>query len=154
MVAAAAKHPNIEQLQSLHVFSECSREQLDRVSRTALLFHKIQGEPVLTHGNAVIGLYILLRGTVGIFLPQAKQASFQLVAPTFLGEIAFIDANPASATVRVTSQDLEFIVIPRERLIDLCQADPRIGLVLYRHIAETLANRLRSANLAIAAKGV
>lgn len=149
VVMPTVVHPEVDQLRIISFFADYSTAQLEQIARIALLVQKKQHEPVLTHGGVVIGLYLLMRGTAAVFLPQAKQAAFQLEAPTFFGELAYIDAKPASATVRVASPELEFMVVPRERLLELCNNDPSIGMPLYRNLAMILAERLREANLAM-----
>ena len=149
MVMTTVEHPEAEQLRCLEFFRDYSTEQLQQIARVSLLVRKKINEPILTHGSAVIGLYVLLQGSASVFLPNTRQAAFQIEAPTFLGELAFIDSKPASATVRVASADLEFMVMPRERLLEICKRDPSIGMPLFQNLALILAARLREANLAM-----
>jgi len=61
------------------------------------------------------------------------------------GEIALVDQEPHSATVRTISDSTIFLV-SANFLDSLCEQDPRIGFIVYRNIAKLICKRLRLSN--------
>lgn len=60
----------------------------------------------------------------------------------FFGEMALIDDDTRSATI-IATEDSDFLVITKEKFLDLGRQHPQIGLPITREIAKILAGRLR-----------
>ncbi len=65
-----------------------------------------------------------------------------------LGEFAYVDEAPLSATVRAGRPSRLFF-ISAEALDKLIEGNPRIGYHIMRNIAKTLCSRIRNANLSL-----
>jgi len=65
------------------------------------------------------------------------------------GEIALVDEGVRSATVRATQKGTKLLMLGRERVLDLCQAQPDLGYRLMYALAADLAFKIRNADLRI-----
>jgi len=111
-----------------------------------------QGTDVLQIGSPADCLYFLSRGEVGIFLkpPDAPEQLISRLGPGMsFGELALVDREPRSATVRsltpIEAWRLQFAAFDRFE-------DEGLGHLktkLLANLASVLATRLRSANLEI-----
>ena len=110
------------------------------------------GTEVLTVGAPSDSLYFLVSGEVGIFLKPTEsleQLVSRLGPGTSFGEVALVDREPRSATVRslVEIQAWRLPFASFDRLDD--EGLGTVRTKLYANLAGVLASRLRSANAEI-----
>jgi CRP-like cAMP-binding protein len=94
-------------------------------------------------------IYLVLSGTVGleIELSPQKVVPVQTVGPgEILGWSPMLGLGPMTATAR-TAERCRLAALPVDRLMDLCEQNPRFGLALMRQLAIALAERLRTTRL-------
>ena len=65
------------------------------------------------------------------------------------GEISLVDQGFRSATARTQHTGANLLIIPRSRIIQLCESFPQLGYRLMRNVAAELALKIRSADLRI-----
>ncbi|MDA0183542.1 Crp/Fnr family transcriptional regulator [Solirubrobacter phytolaccae] len=94
-------------------------------------------------------LYLLTDGTVGVRLPRDEGAFKQIDAPSVLGELAFFDGYPRSATLEAVT-DVEVVRIDLAAFDRLHEHEPAIANLMLRDLARILALRLRLASAVIA----
>ena len=96
------------------------------------------GYVLTTEGERVGTLYYVIDGAMQV---DKNKGSFPLAANTFVGEVAFMTGNPASATVRLSTQAtlLEWDVTKLKRKAD---RDPRFRLALDALISLDLADKV------------
>jgi len=102
------------------------------------------GEILIREGQGSNYLYLVLSGRLEIYHPDI-QGNFTLALCDpghYVGEYAFIDSEPASATVKVT-QPSEFFKIGHDTLKLLFKSDSDLGQVVYRNLLTNLVTRLR-----------
>lgn len=101
------------------------------------------GTTLITEGQAVDTLYIILEGSVTVLSGAlgGKEVA-RLGAGEMVGEMSFIDARPPSATVRALDQATVF-AIPRPALANKLEHDLAFSSRFYRAIAMFLSDRLR-----------
>ena len=125
---------------------------LDRVALAKLAGHLAPmalnaGAALFHQGEAGDGLYLISRGSFGVYARAAAGADEVLLhvlrRGDALGEIALLADEPRSATVRA-EQDGEVFHLTKERFLDLVGRDPSVGLA----ISATLIKRLRVADAA------
>ena len=63
------------------------------------------------------------------------------------GEIALVDEGLRSAAARVKGKETRLLVIPREKLIMLCETYPQLGYRLMYNLAADLAMKIRNTDL-------
>ena len=94
-------------------------------------------------------LYLLTEGTVGVRLPRDEGAFKQIDAPSVLGELAFFDAMPRSATLDAVT-DVEVVRLDVAAFDRLLEHEPALAHAMLRDLARILALRLRMASEVIA----
>ena len=65
------------------------------------------------------------------------------------GEVALVDQGLRSATARCAANNTQLLVIPRDKLIMLCDTYPQLGYRLMRNLAADLALKIRSTDMRI-----
>ena len=65
------------------------------------------------------------------------------------GEVALVDQGLRSATARCAADNTHLLILPRDRLIGLCDADPALGYRVMRNLAADLALKIRGTGLLI-----
>ena len=108
------------------------------------------GAVLVNEGEPLKGLHILLSGKVEALLP----AGLSRVSPVRLAELgagecfgdyAFIDRQPASASIRVV-EPCEFYLIPFDALQSFLDQHPTVAAVIYRNLLQIFVRRLRASN--------
>src|SRR5829696_946011 len=104
------------------------------------------GLAVVQAGEEERALYLLTEGTLGVRLPRAESAFKTIDAPAVVGEVAFFDALPRSATLEAVT-DVEVVRLAPE---DLEKLDPALERAFLHALARVLALRLRLSDDVIA----
>jgi CRP-like cAMP-binding protein len=110
------------------------------------------GQTVLRHDSDDRSLYIVTFGTLEVLLPHENGTleSVAVVGPGgLLGEIAFLDGGPSTATVRARS-DGEMQRLAFRDLRALMKGAPELCQAVLLELAKTLAVRLRRTDMRIA----
>jgi len=107
------------------------------------------GLAVLQAGEEDRGLYLITEGTLGVRLPRGESAFKTIEAPAVVGELAFFDGLPRSATL-VAETDVEAVRIDPAALDRLAADEPELARALLLDLARILALRLRMASDLIA----
>jgi CRP/FNR family cyclic AMP-dependent transcriptional regulator len=94
-------------------------------------------------------LYLITEGSVGVRLPRDESAFKVIDAPSVVGELAFFDGRPRSATLDAIT-DVEVVRIDQDGFARLTQAAPELAHAMLRDLARILALRLRMASEVIA----
>jgi CRP-like cAMP-binding protein len=94
-------------------------------------------------------LYLLTEGTVGVRLPRDESAFKTIDAPSVVGELAFFDGRPRSATLDAVT-DVEVVRLDEAGFERLAAAEPDLAHIMLRDLARILALRLRMASEVIA----
>jgi CRP/FNR family transcriptional regulator, cyclic AMP receptor protein len=68
------------------------------------------------------------------------------------GEISLVDEGLRSATAEAKHKDTRLLVIPRYKLIMLCETYPQLGYRLMYNLAADLAMKIRNTDLRIREK--
>ncbi len=108
------------------------------------------GTVIVNEGDKLHRLYILLSGRIEIFLPGGEHrlsdmALTQLGPGDCFGEYAFVDRQPASATIRA-SDDCEVYSIAHDTLQEFLDTHHSVASVIYKNLLRILVGRLRASN--------
>ena len=107
------------------------------------------GHAVLQAGEEDRGLYLITEGTLGVRLPRGESAFKAIEAPAVVGELAFFDGLPRSATLEALT-DVEAVRLDPAALDRLADEEPELARLLLLGLARVLALRLRMASDVIA----
>jgi CRP-like cAMP-binding protein len=108
-----------------------------------------EGLALVQAGEQDRALYLLTEGTVGVRLPRDEGAFKTIDAPSVLGELAFFDAQPRSATLDAVT-DVEVVRLDTAAFDRLLEHEPALAQAMLLDLARILALRLRMASEVIA----
>jgi len=139
-----------EKLAANHLFGGINPEDLVPIRDTGEVLDASAGTSLIEEGDANTHLYLVLAGEVEVFLPETPER-FSAVrlgtrgVGTCVGEYAFIDHKPASASV-VTSKSSELFRISYSALDRLLSTNDALGRAVYRNLLSQLIDRLRDSD--------
>jgi CRP/FNR family cyclic AMP-dependent transcriptional regulator len=151
----------IDVLKRTDIFYDRTPSQLDMVS--ALCQERVgqAGEFIFEENSTGDELYIIVRGEVEILVdpsmvstPGARRALSPVMIATLrggqiFGEIALVDQGLRSASARCIADNTRLLIIPRSKLLALCDTNPELGYRIMRNVAADLAFKIRNSDLAI-----
>lgn len=129
------------------IFSELSKETLDKIEKVGQRKKFNKGEIILLEDDAGTALFIIINGKVKVSRSSndGKEVILTILnADDFFGEMAILDGQKRSATVSAIEPS-ELFVIQRDDFINLLYAHPEISIVLLQE----LTRRLRNADMKI-----
>jgi len=135
-------------LSQANVFSRLSWQEIKIVENAVHIRNYGPGEPIFKQGDPGSGMYIIIEGSVGIFLDIPQQSPKQLSKlgdGDFFGEIALLDASPRTATATAL-ENSTIIGFYQPDLMDILKTKPALGGKILLALSEVLAVRLRSTN--------
>jgi len=155
-----AEYVNI--LRQTDIFYDLTDPQLEMVAGLCSEVKAKTGETIFEENSASDELYIIASGEIDILvnpaLIQPNSGSSRALTIVTLrrgqifGEVALVDQGLRSASARCSTGKARLLVIPRDRLIKLCDSYPDMGYRLMRNIAADLAFKIRGTDLMIREK--
>ncbi len=125
------------------LFAELTDMERDALKTAATLRQAKAGEHIIEQGKTYDRMCIILNGQAEVRVDGKHIVT--LSGESLVGEIEFLDSNPASADVFLL-QDTDLIELNHTALTGLMEKQPRLGYVLMREFAEIEARRLRAGN--------
>jgi CRP-like cAMP-binding protein len=136
-------------LGSTFLFATLSEEQLGSLAAQVWLERLPSGSVIVREGDEAESLYVVVEGGVNVLKGDGQFLAF-LGPGGFFGEMAlFMDQSRRSATCQATV-DTTCVVVRKHVLEQFCDARPDAGLVIYRAIIRTLAERLQNTSADLA----
>ena len=124
-------------------FSQDLLQQLDDALQHATTVRFESGKPIMREGEAGVSMYVVMQGTVGIFIRDNEVEKIN-AGGTF-GEMALVDQSPRTASA-IAQSECVLLSVNRTALMALVKAQPGIGIAMMRSIAD----RLRHMNSLLA----
>ncbi len=151
---------HLNALRQTDIFYDLTGPQLEAVAALCSVVTLKKGEIVFEENSSGDELYVIADGAVDIMLnsslvqPATGQPSQPLTVATLrrgqtFGEVALVDKGLRTASAHCASKRAHLLVIPRDRLIELCDGQPDLGYRLMRNIAADLAFKIRGTDLTI-----
>ena len=137
---------NMELLRNISFLKDLSTGELIKINILTEDVSFREGEEIMREGAACDGLYVVKSGSVKVMKGGSHLETVETGEP--LGEIAFIDKRPRSATV-VAGRDAALIKLPSDTFEKLLAHDKELASKIYRQIIMSLCKRLREANEAL-----
>lgn len=148
-------------LKQSDIFYQFTQTQLELVANLCTEKNLRTGDTVFEENNSSKELYVIVQGEVNIMVDPGivgtKGNSEKVVIATLrrgqsFGEIALVDEGLRSATAEAKHKDTRLLVIPRDKLIMLCETYPQLGYRLMYNLAADLAMKIRNTDLRIREK--
>jgi CRP/FNR family cyclic AMP-dependent transcriptional regulator len=150
-------------LKQSDVFYQFTSTQLELVANLCQEKTFLAGEIIFEESSNSKELYIIAHGEIDILIDPGIVESYDkdekflittLRRGQSFGEIALVDEGLRSATARVKDKETRLLVIPREKLIMLCETYPQLGYRLMYNLAADLALKTRNADLRVRNKNI
>ena len=136
-------------LKDMSFFEEFSEKEISVISE---FFHKRQfaeEEIIFKQGEFGMGLYIILSGSVDIFITDAtssdpKKNITSLERADFFGELALLEPESTRMATAVAATGTELLGLFKPDLEELRQRHPFVASKLVLRLSEVLSKRLRA----------
>ena len=147
-------------LRRADMFYDLSEAQLEMIASIASEAEHGMGEVIFEENSTGDELYVIAAGEVeiqvdpGLIKPGGAKGERPVTIATLrsgqtFGEVALVDQGLRTAAARSASRRTRLLIIPRDRLITLCENYPELGYRLMRNIAADLAFKIRGTDLLI-----
>ncbi len=145
-------------LRQAEIFSELTPTHLELIGSIAVERAYDQGAIIFEESTRGSELYVIVSGEVEIqvdsaVIGQPSQTGAHTIATLrrgqSFGEVALVDEGVRSARARSGTDDTQVIIIPRDKLIKICEAYPEMGYRLMRNLAADLAMKIRNTDLTV-----
>ncbi|RPI35164.1 MAG: cyclic nucleotide-binding domain-containing protein [Chloroflexota bacterium] len=147
-------------LKQADIFYQLTPTQLELIGNLCSERSYNSGEIIFPEGADSDELYVIIQGEVDILVNPALVSNQpgEMRTPVTIatmrrgqsfGEIALVDQGLRSATAKATQNGTNLLVLPREKLMNLCDTYPQLGYHLMRNLAADLALKVRSTDLRI-----
>jgi CRP-like cAMP-binding protein len=137
---------NMELLRNISFLNDLSTGELIKVNILTENVSFSAGQEIMQEGEPCEAIYIIKSGSVRIMKGGAHLETVGAGEP--LGEIAFIDRGPRSATI-VAATDTALIRLASDKFEQVLAHDKELANKIYRSIIMTLCRRLRDATQAL-----
>ncbi len=142
------------------IFYDLTPQHLEQIAALCQERRFNTGDVIFEENTASDELYIIVQGEVDIqvdptLVGDSNTRATGLITLATLrrgqsfGEIALVDQGVRSATARCAANSTTLFIIPRDKLIQLCDADSQLGYHLMRNLAADLALKMRGSGLRI-----
>ena len=145
-------------LKQTDIFYEMTPTQIELIASICEERDVKKGDLVFAENSPGDELYIIVEGEVDIQVDPAMIGSdlkveLQTIATLrrgqSFGEVALVDEGVRSAAARCTEHNTRLLVIPRAKLMLLCDTYPQLGYRLMRNLAADLAMKIRNTDLQV-----
>jgi CRP/FNR family transcriptional regulator, cyclic AMP receptor protein len=145
-------------LKQADIFDELTDTQLELIGSICSERHYQTGDVIFEENTPGDELYVIANGEVEILVNPSmigSEASNELHTIATLrrgqsfGEVSLVDEGLRSAGARCGAPDTYLVVIPRDKLMLLCDTYPQLGYRLMRNLAADLAMKIRHTDLQV-----
>lgn len=146
-------------LKQSDIFYQFTPTQLELVANLCQEATFQRGDLIFRENTSSKELYIIVQGEVDIFVDPALVSSSTtpmdnttiatLRRGQNFGEVALVDEGLRSASACASQNDTRLLIIPRDKLIMLCDTYPQLGYRLMYNLAADLAMKIRNTDLRI-----
>jgi CRP/FNR family cyclic AMP-dependent transcriptional regulator len=152
--------PFVTFLKQADIFFELTPTQLELVASLCEERKLNTGDIVFEENTPSDELYIIAQGEVEIQVDpslvgdDSVRSIGNITIATLrrgqsFGEIALVDQGLRSATAKCAQHGTQLLVIPRDKLMSLCDTYPQLGYRLMRNLAADLALKIRNTDLVL-----
>ena len=151
----------INTLKRTDIFYDLTPAHLELIAALCQERNARAGEIIFEENTPGIELFVIVRGEVEILVDPAfvagspgRKPSGPVTIATLrdgqtFGEISLVDQGLRSASARCATDNTKLLVLPRQKLLSLCETQPELGYRVMKNIAADLAFKIRNSDLAI-----
>ena len=148
----------VNYLKQSDIFYQFTPTQLELVANLCQEVVFNSGEVIFQENSGSKELYVIVQGEVDILINRGTTGALGNKAETVVarlrrgqsfGEVALVDEGLRSASARSAQKETRLLVIPRDKIIMLCETYPQLGYRLMYNLAADLAMKIRNTDLRI-----
>ena len=149
----------INYLKQSDTFYQFTSTQLELVANLCQETVYGEGDVIFRENSGSKELYIIAQGEVNIRISSPSEAGEAIRKKDLLiatlrrgqsfGEVALVDEGLRSATAIAGQKETRLLIIPRDKLIMLCDTYPQLGYRVMYNLATDLATKIRNTDLRI-----
>jgi CRP-like cAMP-binding protein len=146
-------------LKQCDIFYQFTPTQLELVANVCQEVTFQKDDLIFKENSGSKELYVIVQGEVDIVVDPSLVGTMDdgienRVIATMrrgqsFGEVALVDEGLRSASACVSQKDTRLLIIPRDKLIMLCDTYPQLGYRLMYNLAADLAMKIRNTDLRI-----
>jgi CRP-like cAMP-binding protein len=134
------RNAKIDLLKRVHLFSGCSKRELNEIAQIADEIDFPAGKTLITQGEPGKQFFIVVEGSVEVIKDGEKLPALR-GGSEFFGEISLVSGSPATATV-TTATPVRALVIAPSPFQTLLERSPAIQRRVLMSFSERLAPHL------------
>ncbi|OGW44159.1 MAG: hypothetical protein A2Y66_09355 [Nitrospirae bacterium RBG_13_41_22] len=132
-------------LLKIPVFQGLESRELRTIKRILYQREYKKDEVIFNQGDAGLGMYIIVKGTVEIVCGPERHMLAELSEGDFFGELALLDDSPRSATA-FSKTPCKILCFFKPELLDIINRNPKLGSKILFKLAWTISERLKITN--------
>ena len=144
-------------LKQSDIFYQFTPTQLELVANLCQEVSFDTNEVIFPENSSSKELYVIVQGEVDILINRGVTGSLvknetvvaRLRRGQSFGEVALVDEGLRSASAHAAQKDTRLLVIPRDKIVMLCETYPQLGYRLMYNLAADLAMKIRNTDLRI-----
>ncbi|RME14925.1 MAG: cyclic nucleotide-binding domain-containing protein [Bdellovibrio sp.] len=144
----------ISTLSQNYMFEVLSPKELKFMEQIVHVRNFRPGEVIFSQGELGVGMYIIMKGSVNIFVedpyaadPSQKRTFItRLKQGDFFGEIALVEKNGRRTASATAVDDVTLIGFFKPDLYELIDRNPRTGVKILTRLSEVLGRRLKETS--------
>jgi CRP/FNR family transcriptional regulator, cyclic AMP receptor protein len=146
-------------LKQCDIFYQFTPTQLELVANICQEVMYQKDDLIFRENSGSKELYVIVNGEVDIVVDPSLVGTLEdgienRVIATMrrgqsFGEVALVDEGLRSASACASQKDTHLLIIPRDKLIMLCDTYPQLGYRLMYNLAADLAMKIRNTDLRI-----
>jgi len=146
-------------LKQCDIFYQFTPTQLELVANVCQEATFQKDDLIFKENSSSKELYVIVQGEVDIVVDPSLVGTLEdgienRVIATMrrgqsFGEVALVDEGLRSASACASQKDTRLLIIPRDKLIMLCDTYPQLGYRLMYNLAADLAMKIRNTDLRI-----
>ncbi len=139
------------------LFQDLSFSQFKLLEKIINVRNYRPGENVFRQGEVGVGMYIIVKGTVNVYVEEVAPASgeiqqtlvTQLKRGGFFGELALVEDNGRRSATVTAHEECILIGFFKPDLTEIVERNPTAGVKILMRLGEVLSTRLRETTAKI-----
>ena len=146
-----------ETLRQTYMFQNLTRKELRFVKDTVHVRTFKPGEPIFRQGEVGVGMYIILKGSLEIYVDQSPEDQIpaggsmvtRLRAGDFLGELSLVETNSRRTATAIAAEETVLIGFFKPDLLEILDRQPATGVKILLRLSEVLGRRLKETTMRV-----